>query len=56
MMVGTEAELVLYDRQIIPERRQKDGFQFQFDTIRKALKDLAQISILKTIKTIKCKL
>lgn len=40
LVVGTEAELVLYDRQVIPERFIKEGFVFQFDEINKALQDL----------------
>ena len=40
MVVGTEAELVLYDRQVLPEKLLKEGFVFQFDEITKALKDL----------------
>ena len=39
-VVGTEAELVLYDRQVIPEKLVSEGFQFKFDEIKKALKDL----------------
>lgn len=39
-VVGTEAELVLYDRQVIPEKLLASGFSFQFDTIDKALQDL----------------
>jgi len=39
-IVGTEPELVLYDRQIIPERLLKEGFKFKYNTIEDALKDL----------------
>jgi len=39
-LVGTEAELVLYDRQILPERLLSEGFKFKYSVIEGALKDL----------------
>lgn len=40
-LIGTEAELVLKSRNVIPKRLQENGFQFKFDTLEKALKNIA---------------
>ena len=39
-MIGTEPELVLKSRNVIPERLLQKGFQFQYDTIEKTFNDL----------------
>jgi uncharacterized protein (TIGR01777 family) len=39
--IRTEAELVLKSRNVIPKRLLENGFQFKFDTLEKALKNLA---------------
>lgn len=39
-LIGTEPELVLKSRNVIPERLLKYGFDFQFTNIEKALSDL----------------
>ncbi|TWT25330.1 TIGR01777 family oxidoreductase [Planomicrobium sp. CPCC 101110] len=36
-MIRTETELVLKSRWVLPERLQKEGFEFRYDTIDKAL-------------------
>jgi uncharacterized protein (TIGR01777 family) len=41
VLIGTEAELVLKSRNVIPKRLQENGFQFKFDTLEKALKNIA---------------
>ncbi|MCC9071833.1 TIGR01777 family oxidoreductase [Flavobacterium sp. F-65] len=40
VLIRTEAELILKSRNVIPKRLQENGFQFEFDTIEKALKNL----------------
>ncbi|MBP4141431.1 TIGR01777 family oxidoreductase [Flavobacterium sp. P4023] len=40
VFIRTESELVLKSRNVIPKRLQENGFQFDFDTLEKALKDL----------------
>jgi len=40
IVIRTEAELVLKSRNVIPKRLQENGFQFEFDTLEKALKNL----------------
>jgi uncharacterized protein len=40
VFIGTETELVLKSRWVIPERLEKAGFVFQYDTIEKALKQI----------------
>lgn len=40
VFIRTESELVLKSRNVIPKRLQENGFQFEFDTLEKALKDL----------------
>ncbi|PKB17342.1 TIGR01777 family oxidoreductase [Flavobacterium sp. 5] len=40
IFIRTQAELVLKSRNVIPKRLQKNGFQFEFDTLEKALKNL----------------
>ncbi|PSL41604.1 hypothetical protein B0H99_102288 [Planomicrobium soli] len=39
-MIRTETELVLKSRWVLPERLQKEGFEFRYDTIDKALTHL----------------
>ena|SRR6218665_158930 len=39
-IIGTEAELVLKSRNVIPERLQQNGFEFEFGTIEKTFKNL----------------
>lgn len=39
-IIGTEPELVLKSRNVIPERLNQQGFAFEFDTLDKALKNL----------------
>ena len=39
-VIGTEPELVLKSRNVIPERLNKNGFDFEFDTLVKAFKNL----------------
>ncbi|KIX21502.1 NAD-dependent epimerase [Flavobacterium sp. 316] len=39
-IIGTESELVLKSRNVVPERLLQKGFQFQFDTIEKTFKNL----------------
>ncbi|WP_130734136.1 TIGR01777 family oxidoreductase [Flavobacterium sp. J27] len=38
--IGTETELVLKSRNVIPDRLLQEGFQFQFDTLEKTISDL----------------
>lgn len=40
ILIRTEPELVLKSRNVIPKRLQQNGFQFDFDTLEKALKNL----------------
>lgn len=40
VVIGTETELVLKSRNVIPRRLQENGFLFEFDTLEKALKNL----------------
>jgi uncharacterized protein (TIGR01777 family) len=40
MLIGTETELVLKSRNVIPQRLHESGFTFEYPTIRRALKDL----------------
>lgn len=40
-IIGTETELVLKSRNVIPKRLQEYGFRFTFGTLETALKDLA---------------
>jgi hypothetical protein len=39
-LIGTEAELVLKSRNVIPQRLLNNGFKFQFIQIEKALSNL----------------
>ncbi len=39
-LIGTEAELVLKSRNVIPQRLLHSGFKFQFVQIEKALSNL----------------
>lgn len=39
-LIGTETELVLKSRNVIPEILQENGFQFKFNTVDVALKDI----------------
>lgn len=39
-IIGTETELVLKSRNVIPERLLQEGFVFKFDTLEKTLQDL----------------
>ena len=39
-IIGTETELVLKSRNVIPGRLIQHGFQFKFDTLEKTFKDL----------------
>lgn len=41
IIIKTESELVLKSRNVIPKRLLENGFQFKFDTLEKALKNLA---------------
>lgn len=41
IIIKTESELVLKSRNVIPKRLLENGFQFEFDTLEKALKNLA---------------
>lgn len=41
-IMGTEPELVLKSRNVIPERLLQKGFYFQFDTLDKTFKDLVK--------------
>lgn len=40
VLIRTETELVLKSRNVIPKRLQENGFQFEFDTLEKTLKNL----------------
>ncbi|KXH87017.1 TIGR01777 family oxidoreductase [Sporosarcina sp. HYO08] len=40
VFMRTETELVLKSRWVVPERLEKEGFQFMFDTIEKALQQI----------------
>lgn len=40
VLIGTETELVLKSRNVIPKRLQENDFVFEFDTLEKALKNL----------------
>jgi uncharacterized protein len=40
IMIRTETELVLKSRWVLPERLEKEGYKFTFDTIDKALQDI----------------
>lgn len=40
IFIRTQSELVLKSRNVIPKRLQENGFQFEFDTLEKALKSL----------------
>ncbi|MEC4004523.1 TIGR01777 family oxidoreductase [Flavobacterium sp. SUN052] len=39
-IIGTETELVLKSRNVIPKRLQENGFTFEFDTLEKTFKNL----------------
>ena len=39
-IIGTEPELVVKSRNVIPERLLQEGFQFQFDTLEKTFQEL----------------
>jgi len=39
-LIGTEAELVLKSRNVIPKRLLDNGFKFKYDTIHKTLNNL----------------
>ncbi|MEN2400218.1 TIGR01777 family oxidoreductase [Flavobacterium sp. MC2016-06] len=40
VLIRTEPELVLKSRNVIPKRLQENGFEFEFDSLEKALKNL----------------
>ncbi|WP_226526841.1 TIGR01777 family oxidoreductase [Metabacillus niabensis] len=40
ILIGTETELVLKSRWVIPERLQKESFNFTYDTLDKTLQDI----------------
>ncbi|SDM50058.1 TIGR01777 family oxidoreductase [Sediminibacillus halophilus] len=40
VLIRTETELVLKSRWVIPERLEREGFQFRFDTLDKTIKDI----------------
>lgn len=40
-IIGTEPELVLKSRNVIPKRLQEIGFEFKFDTLDKTFKNLS---------------
>jgi uncharacterized protein len=42
-MIGTETELVLKSRWVLPERLLKHGFEFQYPTLEEALKDILEV-------------
>jgi len=39
-IIGTETELVLKSRNVIPARLHNEGFEFKYSTVKKAIKDL----------------
>jgi hypothetical protein len=39
-LIGTETELVLKSRNVIPERLQKSGFEFHYESVEKTFKTL----------------
>lgn len=39
-IIGTEPELVLKSRNVIPKKLQKIGFEFEYDTLEKTFKNL----------------
>jgi uncharacterized protein len=41
-LIGTETELILKSRNVIPERLLNEGFKFKFSNIDFALKDLVE--------------
>ena len=41
-LIGTESELVLKSRNVVPQRLLDNGFKFQFVQIEKALSNLLQ--------------
>lgn len=41
-MIGTETELVLKSRWVLPERLLKQGFEFKYPTLEEALKDILE--------------
>lgn len=45
IFIRTQAELVLKSRNVIPKRLQENGFEFEFDTLEKSLKDLTKKEI-----------
>ncbi len=51
LLIRTEAELVLKSRCVIPERLLNDGFQFEFETLKQILNDLAQASFQSAEKS-----
>jgi uncharacterized protein len=40
VLIGTETELILKSRWVIPDRLQKAGYQFKYPDIDSALKDI----------------
>lgn len=42
VVIGTETELILKSRWVLPEKLQKAGFEFEYDTIDKALAEINQ--------------
>ncbi|WP_143522368.1 DUF1731 domain-containing protein, partial [Pseudomonas sp. 2822-17] len=40
VMLKTETELVLKSRWVLPERLEKEGFTFEYDTLEKTVKDI----------------
>jgi len=40
VLIRTETELILKSRWVVPERIEKEGFEFTFDTLEKALKQI----------------
>lgn len=41
-LIRTETELLLKNRNVIPERLQRAGFEFEFSKLNQALKELLQ--------------
>jgi NAD dependent epimerase/dehydratase family enzyme len=45
VLIGTESELLLKSRWVIPRRLQNEGFTFRYATLSDALKNLAHHDI-----------
>ena len=44
IFIRTETELILKSRWVLPERLEKEGFEFTFDTLEKALQQIIPVS------------